>query len=440
MIPANDKVCVIGLWHLGSVYSACLAGAGYRVVGVDGNPETVEQLNKGVPPVFEPGLGELITWNLKSKRLSFTTDLIPALKGSNHVLITYDTPVNDRDEVDLSPILALNTVLAKHLEKDAVVIVSSQVPVGTCGRMKADIFRENPGLDFDIAYSPENLRLGKAIECFQRPGRIVIGADSEKTLDRVEKFFSVVADPKVRMNLRTAEMTKHALNAFLATSISFANEIGNLCDEVGADAFRVAEALASDERIGPKLPLKPGLAFAGGTLARDLKVLKKLGKELGYPAHLINGVLKVNKQQNSVIIKKLEKIFGSVNDLKIGVLGLTYKAGTSTLRRSAAIEIIRDLVKSGASVKAYDPKASPEEVRRFKGFERCTDAGATARGSDALVVLTEWPEFRDLDFKAIKAAMKKPVIIDGRNLLDGDYLIKQGFIYTGVGRGGDRKG
>ncbi len=439
MTSGNDKVCVIGIWHLGSVYSACLAGAGYRVSGVDNDNKAVNQLNKGVPPIFEPGLEELIARNIKSKRLSYTTDLIPALKGANYVLITYDTPVNDRDEVDLSPILALTTVLAGHLEKGAVVIVSSQVPLGTCDRVKSAILQENPGLDFDIAYSPENLRLGKAIECFQRPGRIVIGADSEKTLDRVERFFSVVDAPKVRMSLKTAEMTKHALNAFLATSISFANEIGNLCDEVGADAFRVAEALASDERIGPKLPLRPGLAFAGGTLARDLKVLKKLGQELDYPAHLINGVLKVNRAQNSVIIRKLEKIFGSIKKLKIGVLGLTYKAGTSTLRRSASVEIIRDLVKGGASVKAYDPKASPEEVRRHKDFESCADAYTAARGSDALVVLTEWPEFKDLDFKAIKAAMKKPVIIDGRNLLDGDYLIKQGFIYSSIGRGQDRK-
>ncbi len=237
MISGNAKVCVIGIWHLGSVFSACLADAGYRVIGVDDDLNTVSQLNRGVPPIFEPGLEELIARNIKSKRLSYSTDLNTALKGSRYVLITYDTPVNDRDEVDLSRILALNAELAKYMEKGTVIIVSSQVPVGTCERIKSAILQANPGLDIDIAYSPENLRLGKAIECFQRPGRIVIGADSEATLDRVAKFFSVVDAPKVRMDLRTAEMTKHALNAFLATSISFANEIGNLCDEVGADAF-----------------------------------------------------------------------------------------------------------------------------------------------------------------------------------------------------------
>jgi UDPglucose 6-dehydrogenase len=439
MTSANDKVCAIGIWHLGSVFSACLADAGYRVVGVDNDTETVSRLNRGIPPIFEPGLEGLVKRNLDSKRLSYTTDLASALKGAKYVLVTLDTPVNDRDEVDLSPVLALIPVLAGHLARGAVIIVSSQVPVGTCGRIKSAILRERPGLDFDIAYSPENLRLGKAIDCFQHPGRIVIGADSEKTLDRVAKFFGVIDAPKVRMNLRTAEMTKHALNAFLATSISFANEIGNLCDELGADAFRVAEALASDGRIGPGLPLRPGLAFSGGTLARDLKVLKKLSKELDYPAHLINGVLKVNQQQNRVVIRKLEKICGPVKNLQIGVLGLTYKAGTSTLRRSAAIEIIRDLTRGGAVVKACDPRASPEEVRRHRGFEFCADPLAVAGGSDALIVLTEWPEFKDLDYKSIKSVMKKPVIIDGKNLLDGDNLVKQGFTYSGIGRGQDRK-
>ncbi len=439
MTSENDKVCVIGIWHLGSVYSACLAEAGYSVIGVDSDNKTVNELKKGVPPIFEPGLKELIKRNLDLKKLNYTTDLALAIKGAKYVLITLDTPVNDRDEVDLSPVLAVNSILAGNMQKGAIIIVSSQVPVGTCGRMKSAILLENPGLDFDIAYSPENLRLGKAIDCFQRPGRIVIGADSEKTLDRVTKFFDVVDAPKVRMNLRTAEMTKHALNAFLATSISFANEIGNICDEVGADAFQVAEALASDDRIGAGLPLRPGLAFSGGTLARDLKVLKKLSKELDYPSPLINGVLKVNQKQNKVIIRKLEKIYGPISNLQIGILGLTYKAGTSTLRRSAAIEIIEDLVRGGAMVKAYDPKASPGEVRRHRGFEFCNNALAAARGSNALIVLTEWPEFKDIDYKTIKSVMKKPVIIDGKNLLDGDSLIKLGFTYSGIGRGNDVK-
>jgi UDPglucose 6-dehydrogenase len=297
------------------------------------------------------------------------------------------------------------------------------------------IKHDNPSLDFDIAYSPENLRLGKAIEYFKKPDRIVIGADSISTLDKVEAFFNVIPAPKLRMNLRSAEMTKHALNAFLATSISFANEIANLCDEVGADALKVAEALKTETRIGPGIPLLPGLAFAGGTLARDLKILKKLGKDANYETPLINAVLTVNYHQNSLVIRKLQKIYGSIKNLNIGILGLTYKAGTSTLRRSAAIEIIKELTDSGAKIRAYDPKVSPEELQHHKGFTFLPDPYAVAKGADALVIITDWPEFKILDFDLIKASMKRPVLIDAKNMLDSQLLINKGFLYSGVGRG-----
>ena len=241
----------------------------------------------------------------------------------------------------------------------------------------------------------------------------------------------------VDANLRSAEMTKHAINAFLASCISFANEIGNICDEVGADALRVAEGLGTDERIGSKLPLKPGLAFAGGTLARDLKILQGIGDGFNYETHFIDGVLKVNEQQNKFVIRKLQKIYGSVNNLTLGILGLTYKAGTSTLRRSAALEIIGDLTAGGATIKAYDPKADPEEVKAHREFEFCDDPYEVARDSDALVIVTDWPEFKELDFARIKSVMKKPVLIDARNMLDGEQLAAQGFVYSGVGRGTD---
>jgi UDPglucose 6-dehydrogenase len=435
MIRESQKVCVIGIWHLGSVYSICLADLGYFVVGVDKSLKVVQDLDKCIPPIFEPGLQELLTNNINSGRLSYTTDLSHALKGSSYVLMTFDTPVDENDEVDLSPIFDTSRELAKHLENGSIIIVSSQVPVGTCDQIKLLIKQNNPALDFDVACSPENLRLGQAIECFKNPERIVIGADSSSTLDRVEALFDVIAAPKLRMNLRTAEMTKHALNAFLATSISFANEIANLSDEVGANALKIAAALRSDARIGPKMPLLPGLAFAGGTLARDLKILKNLGESHGCETPLINGVLRVNQQQNGLVMRKLQKIYGSVQNLTVGILGLTYKAGTSTLRRSAALEIIRDLTSEGASVKAYDPKASSEEIRLHREFEFCSEPYEVARGSDALVIVTDWPEFKSLDFDLIKSSMNKPVIIDAKNMLDDDQLIKKGFLYTGVGRG-----
>jgi UDPglucose 6-dehydrogenase len=435
MIGESQKVCVIGIWHLGSVYSICLADLGYFVVGVDKSLKVVQDLNKCIPPIFEPGLQELLTNNINSGRLSYTTDLSHALKGSSYVLMAFDTPVDENDEVNLSPIFDTGRELAKHLENGSIIIVSSQVPVGTCDQIKLLIKQNNPALDFDVACSPENLRLGQAIECFKNPERIVIGADSSSTLDRVEALFDVIAAPKLRMNLKTAEMTKHALNAFLATSISFANEIANLCDEVGANALKIAAALRSDARIGPKMPLLPGLAFAGGTLARDLKILKNLGESHGCETALINGVLRVNQQQNGLVMRKLQKIYGSVQNLTVGILGLTYKAGTSTLRRSAALEIIRDLTSEGARVKAYDPKASSEEIRLHREFEFCSEPYEVARGSDALVIVTDWPEFKSLDFDLIKSSMNKPVIIDAKNMLDDDQLIKKGFLYTGVGRG-----
>lgn len=230
-------------------------------------------------------------------------------------------------------------------------------------------------------------------------------------------------------------MTKHAINVLLATCISFANEIASLCDEVGADALKVAEALGSDERIGQQLPLKPGLAFAGGTLARDLKILQSLGDRFGSETYLIDGVLKVNEQQNKQVLRKLGKIYGSVKNLTIGVLGLTYKAGTSTLRRSAALEIIKDLVDNGATVRAYDPKADLEEIRAHKEFKFCTNPYEVSKDSDALVIVTDWPEFRELDFDFIKSVMRRPVLIDAKNMLDSESLIAEGFVYSGIGRG-----
>ncbi len=435
MTPGNHKVCVIGIWHLGSVVSACLADFGYSVVGVDRDAKRVKDLNSGIAPLFEPGLNELLKNNIKLNRLVYTTDLSQALKGSNYVIITFDTPVNDNDEVDLSEIFATSTELAEYMEDGSIIIVSSQVPVGTCDRIKSLIKQSNPSLDFDIACSPENLRLGQAIDCFKSPERIVIGADSESTLDKVEAFFDVVAAPRLRMNLRTAEMTKHALNALLATSISFANEIANLCDEVGADALEIAAALHSDERIGPKMPLLPGLGFAGGTLARDLKILKRLGEKHGRETPLIDSVLRVNQQQNGVVVRKLRKIYGSLENLTVGILGLTYKPGTSTLRRSAALEIIRDLVTEGATVRAYDPKAEPEEMQKHHEFEFCPDPYELAEGTDALVIVTEWPEFKDLDFDLIRSRMKKPVLIDTKNMLDKKRMLEKGFLYQGIGRG-----
>ncbi|MDD5190921.1 MAG: nucleotide sugar dehydrogenase [Dehalococcoidales bacterium] len=431
----NNRVCVIGIWHLGSVYSTVLADSGYQVTGVDFDAARIRALNIGVPPIFEPGLEDLLKKGLNSGKLDFTTDFAAAVKSAAFVMVSFDTPVDDNDDVDLSPVIKACEAAAPYLENETVLVISSQVPIGTCDSLRSLVKRINPGLIFDIAYVPENLRLGKAIDYFKKPDRIVIGADNMPTLDKVESLFSVIPSPKIRMSLKSAEMSKHALNAFMATSISFANEIANLCDETGADALDVARALKSDVRIGNGVPLLPGLAFAGGTLARDLKILGKIGREKQYETTLIDAVFLVNKRQNGLVKRKLGKIFGKIKGLNIGILGLTYKPGTSTLRRSASLEIINDLVQEGAIVHAYDPKADPEEVKKHKEFIFEKDAYDAARGMDALVIVTDWPEFKELDFNRIKKQMKHPVIIDAKNMLDSKSMIEKGFTYSGIGRG-----
>jgi UDPglucose 6-dehydrogenase len=436
MIHEIGKVCVVGLWHLGSVTSACFADLDRSVVGVDGDPERAASLNNGAPPLFEPGLAELMARQLTTGRLRFTSSLREGVKDSSYLVIAHDTPVNEHDEPDLAPITATVDALANCLEKDATIIVSSQVPVGTCEALAGRLRSLNPDLRFGMACVPENLRLGQAIERFLRPDLLIFGADSEATLERVEALYSPIPGPRARTDLRTAEMTKHAINAYLAMCISFGNELANLCDEVGADAFQVVQALKLDSRVSSKAPLLPGLGFAGGTLARDMTVLKKLAAQHGYPAPLLDGILAVNQFQNRMVVHRLEGLLGTLEARTIGVLGLTYKPGTSTLRRSAAIEIIRDLVAKGAAIKAFDPKADPAEVALHRReFSICIDPYAAAKDADALAFVTPWPEFRDLDLARLKDIMHTPVILDAPNMLEPAKVTQAGFVYQGIGRG-----
>jgi len=435
MATSSESVCVIGLWHLGLVTAACLADLGRTVVGFDTSPELIDGLRSGRLPLFEPGLEELLAQGIAEERLSFTDDPREALSGARYVIVAYDTTVDESDESDLSQVMGAASLMAEHLEDGSIVIISSQVPVGTCQQIQETIRDARPSLEFGIACVPENLRLGQAIERFKKPDMIVIGSDDPTAASAVDALLTGVDAPRIVVGTRTAEMTKHALNAFLATSISFANEMANLCDVAGADALDVARALHLDRRVGPLAPLRPGLGFAGGTLARDLKTLRRLGERSGTETPLINGVLTVNEQQNRVVARKLTETCGSLQGITVGVLGLTYKPGTSTLRRSIALEIISELTSLGAAVKAFDPRANREELPDIANFEFCPDASAVAEGSDALVIVTEWPEFRDLDFAAIKMSMRTPVLVDAQNMLDANEMTGMGFQYLGVGRG-----
>jgi UDPglucose 6-dehydrogenase len=428
-------VCIIGLWHQGIVGAACLADLGCNVVAADHDASKIALLNGGKAPLFEPGLDELIGKGLAVGRLRFSNEVARSVQGCPYVLIMFDTPVNDRDESDLSGVFAAAEEIAPHLEDGVVLYVTAQVPVGSCDRIARIVREGNPSLRFGIAYSPENLRLGQAIDRFLRPPLPVIGADDPATLDRLEPLLAPLGVKWVKVGLRTAEMTKHALNAFLATSIGFANELGNLCDEVGADGNRIAEVLRLEPRVGPKAMLFPGLGFAGGTLARDMQTLRSLGDRSGLETPLLDGVWTSNQQQNRLVLRKLAKAFGSLSGVPAAVLGLTYKPDTSTLRRSASLEIIADMVRAGMRVSAHDPKADRAEVAAQSDFRFVEDVYAAVEGADVLVLITAWPEYKALDFARVKSLMSGSLVIDTANMLDATVLQGLGFQYYDIGRG-----
>jgi UDPglucose 6-dehydrogenase len=429
------NVCVIGLWHQGVVGAACLADLNCSVVAADHDRKRVDLLRSGKAPLYEPGLDELLQKGLRSGKLTFSSDVASSVKNCPYVLIMFDTPVNDCDESDLSGVFATVSEIAPKLEDGVVLYVTAQVPVGTCAQLAQNVREHNPPLHFGIAYSPENLRLGQAIDRFLHPVLPVIGTDDPATVSRLEPLLSLLKVKWETVSLRTAEMTKHALNAFLATSICFANELGNLCDEVGADGRRIADVLRLEPRIGPRAMLFPGLGFAGGTLARDMHTLRSLGDELGIDTLLLDGAWESNRQQNRLVLRKLRKTFGDLRGVRAAVLGLTYKPDTSTLRRSVSLEIIADMVREGMHVSTHDPKADRAEVATHTSFQFFEDVYQTVKGTDVLVLITAWPEYKSLDFGRIRQLMSGSVVIDTANLLDAQELQGVGLKYLDIGRG-----
>ena len=427
------KVAVIGLWHQGVVGAACLADLGYDVLAADTDRERVDRLTEGKAPLYEPGLDELLRRGLDSRRLQFTTDLSAAVLGRSNILLMFDTPVDDNDDSDLGEIRAAVSTIAPHLEPDAVILVTAQVPVGTCDEIQQMTRRA-------VAYIPENLQLGQAIERFRTPPLPVVGANDNATLDRIEALLSSLPVQWQRVSLRTAEMTKHALNSFLAVSICFANELGNLCDEVGADGRRLAEVLRLEPRIGAKARLSPGLGFSGGTLARDMQTLRKLGDRNGIETPLLDGAWVSNQRQNRTVIHKLKQNLGeNLRGRRIAILGLTYKPETSTLRRSAALEIAGELIREGADVWASDPRASRDELSAYPGLHFVENPYDAIRQGDALVLMTPWKQYRELDFEAIRSGMTTPLLIDTANLWNADDLTSLGFLYIDIGSGRTRR-
>lgn len=431
----TTRVCVVGLWHLGIVNAVGFAEKGYTVVGIEFDEAKALTLQQGTPPLFEPGLEELQQHHLKSGRLSFSSD-VTVVHNADAVVIAYDSPVNDKDEVDITPIVEAAKKIAPHLQPSSPLIITSQLPLGSSEQIEALVKKINPEWQSGVVYTPENLRLGNAIERFKTPDMIVLGASNQLALKAAKDLYSPFETTIIPMSHRSAEMVKHALNVFLATAIAYGNEIANVADRLGADAVDVATALKCDKRIN-KAPIFPGLGFSGGTLARDVTQLQKFSKQLNYPALLIESIIAINEGTFDEIVLKLNRALHTVNGKKIGILGLTYKPGTSTMRRSPAIKIIQKLVDRGATCFGYDPVASIDEFSQYTDIlTRVNSPEKLAKNSDALVLVTEWPEFSTLNYTTLAQSMATPIFIDTKNFLDPQQLTDAGFQWQGYGRKG----
>ena len=392
------KIAVLGLWHLGCVTTACCAKH-FQVVGLDFDERNIAKLNSGIAPLFEPGLDALIAAGIAAKKLSFTTDAKIACADVDVLWLCYDTPVNDNDESDVELVLANLRKALAHLPKGALVLISAQLPVGTCRALE----KEFP--QFHFACSPENLRLGKAIDSFEKAERVVVGIRDETKKPLLEKLFKPFTQQILFMRTESAEMVKHALNSFLALSITFINEIARLCEHVGADAREVSQGLKSEPRIGPRAYLGPGGPFAGGTLARDVVTLTKLAEAKGEKISVIPAIKQSNDLHRGWTFARLQSQIGDLRGKKIAVLGLTYTPNTNTLRRSAAVELCQRLLDAGASVSACDPaiKNLPDELNSIL---LGSNIAGVLTGADAAVICTEWSQFRQADWPKIVRQMR----------------------------------
>ncbi len=430
------KICVLGLWHLGTVTAACLASGGHDVTGLDFDEAGVARLSTGQPPLFEPGLEDLVKAGLASGRLRFTTDIAIAVNGADIVWVADDTPVDDDDRGDVEYVVARTARLFPHLTDATLVLTSAQVPVGTTRRLE-QLFAAggSRGRSVQFGYSPENLRLGKAIESFTRPDRVVVGLGSESDRAKVTEALGPFTGHIEWMSVESAEMTKHALNAFLATSVTFINEIAALCEQVGADATEVERGLKSEVRIGPRAYLSPGGAIAGGTLARDVVFLSQLGRTHGVTTHLLSSVKASNDAHRQWAERRLMETLGDVSGRTIAVWGLTYKPGTDTLRRSSAVELCRWLHAHGAVVRAHDP-AVTQLPPDLAAWMRLTDAAAAAsEGASALVVATPWPDYRLVSAADVVSRMTRRLVLDANRFLAETIGRTPGVEYLSVGKG-----
>jgi len=430
MSSRHKTIGVIGLWHLGCVLCASWSKLGNKVIGFDYDNSLIEKLNKGNTPLFEPDLSTIIQKGISNGLLKFSNDL-RLINSCDFIFLAYDTPVRDDDLSDTTILEKTVSDVRSVMKDNAILIVSSQSPVGLCRLLRAKLKEKNFSLE--LAYSPENLRLGEAIQCYLTPSRIIIGTANSRTEKKCRELFSQIQTNILSMNLESAEMVKHGINSFLATSIVFANHLADICEYTNACVDDVVLGMKSDSRIGEKAYLSPGIGFSGGTLGRDLRVMNQRNITKNGYAKIFDIIYELNSERKKSIVSKLERIVGSIEGSSIGVLGLTYKPNTSTLRRSFPLEIVNLLIEKKSQVKVYDPKADYSELSFEPKFAIASNIESVSRSIDLLLLLTEWEEFRDYDWKDIPNQMNRPMFFDAKNFLNRRKMISLGFKYYSIG-------
>ena len=430
-------ISVIGTGYVGLVTGACFAEFGVNVTCMDNDARRIARLEKGDVPFFEPGINELVTKGIKENRLSFTTDVAKAVEKALVIFIAVGTPPRQDGSADLSFVEEVGRGIARHMTGYKVIVTKSTVPVGTGEKIREVVKKtQAEQIRFDMVSNPEFLREGSAIEDFMRPNRVVIGADSDQAIAIMKDLYRplyLIETPIVVTDVATAELIKYASNAFLATKISFINEIANLCERVGANVQMVAKGMGLDHRIGSKF-LHAGPGFGGSCFPKDLAALIQTGERHGYPMQIASAASEVNRRQLRQMATKIREATGGVKGKTLAMLGLSFKPNTNDLREAPALAIAQELLADGAAIRAYDPAALEEACRVLPALTPCQDSYDAAYGADALILMTEWNQFRALDFDRLKAAMRQPLFLDLRNVYDPQKISATGFTHISVGR------
>ncbi|HEV2953134.1 MAG TPA: UDP-glucose/GDP-mannose dehydrogenase family protein [Candidatus Dormibacteraeota bacterium] len=428
-----SKVAVVGGGYVGLTSASCLADLGNEVVVVDIDESKVRQLKSHRLTFYEPGLQEVMERNSRAGRLKFTTDYMDAIPGAELAFIAVSTPEGAGGEADISAVERAAAAIAQTMDGPLVIVNKSTVPIGT-GDLVSDVVKKHNGkFQVDVVSNPEFLREGSALLDFMQPDRVVIGAHNPAAAQKVAKLYEPLSAPTIITNIYSAEMIKYASNAFLATRISFMNEIARISERVDADIKVVADGMGLDKRIGPYF-LEAGIGYGGSCFPKDVKALAAIGERYDYHPELLHAVMEINRDQRVLAVQKLRECLGTLRGQAIGLLGLAFKPDTDDLREAPSLEIAAALIAKGATVRAYDPAAMPKAKELLPQIEFKNNAYAVAKGADALLIVTQWNEFRQLDLSRIKKSMRRPIVVDGRNIYDPPTMRTLGFVYRGIGR------